>query len=121
MNSFITLIVSKKTSHLRELVVNQKIKSRPKRNTSSVRSANYQLLKPDDKKSHDKSARGYDDVNIKYHNSKSHGTVTKNLKSCIENLCKTEVSFIRSFTIMTVVIFSLHIFLLVFSVFVLES
>jgi len=44
MNSFITLIVDEKTSHLRELVVNQKTKKqRPKRNISTLRSSNNHL------------------------------------------------------------------------------
>jgi hypothetical protein len=46
MNSFITLIVDQKTSHLRELVVNQKTKrQRPKRNTSTLRSSNNHMPK----------------------------------------------------------------------------
>jgi len=46
MNSFITLIVDQKTSHLRELVVNQKTKrQRPKRNTSTLRSSNNHVPK----------------------------------------------------------------------------
>ncbi|XP_025202194.1 LOW QUALITY PROTEIN: uncharacterized protein LOC112599489 [Melanaphis sacchari] len=45
-NSFITLIVDKKTSHLRELVVNQKTKKqRPKRNIFTTRTNNNHLLK----------------------------------------------------------------------------
>ncbi|XP_026816464.1 uncharacterized protein LOC113555992 isoform X2 [Rhopalosiphum maidis] len=42
LNSFIILIVDQKTSHLRELVVNQKTKrQRPKRNTPTLRSNNH--------------------------------------------------------------------------------
>ncbi|CAH1731459.1 unnamed protein product [Aphis gossypii] len=44
MNSFVTLIVDEKTSHLRELVVNQKTKKqRPKKNISTLRSSNNHL------------------------------------------------------------------------------
>ncbi|XP_022169440.1 uncharacterized protein LOC111033146 isoform X1 [Myzus persicae] len=54
MNSLITLIVDEKTSHLRELVVNQKSKKqRPRRNYSSGRSGNNHLLKSSNFKSHD--------------------------------------------------------------------
>ncbi|CAH1731463.1 unnamed protein product [Aphis gossypii] len=46
MNSIITLIVGEKTSHLRELVINQKTKKqRPRRNISTLRSNNNHLLK----------------------------------------------------------------------------
>uniref|UniRef100_A0A2S2PA58 Tudor domain-containing protein 1 n=2 Tax=Schizaphis graminum TaxID=13262 RepID=A0A2S2PA58_SCHGA len=46
MNSFITLIVDQKTSHLRELVVNQKTKKqRPKRHISTPRSSNNHMPK----------------------------------------------------------------------------
>ncbi|KAE9528672.1 hypothetical protein AGLY_012247 [Aphis glycines] len=44
MNSFVTLIVDEKISHLRELVVNQKTKKqRPKKNISTLRSSNNHL------------------------------------------------------------------------------
>ncbi len=44
MNSTVTLIVGEKTSHLRELVVNQKTKNqRPRRNISTLRSSNNHL------------------------------------------------------------------------------
>jgi len=44
MNSLITLIVDEKTSHLRELVVNQKSKKqRPRRNNYSGRSGNNHM------------------------------------------------------------------------------
>lgn len=54
MSSFITLIVDEKTSHLRELVVNQKSKRyRPRRNNFSGRSGNNHLLKSANLKSRD--------------------------------------------------------------------
>lgn len=54
MSSFITLIVDEKTSHLRELVVNQKSKRcRPRRNNFSGRCGNNHLLKSANPKSRD--------------------------------------------------------------------
>jgi len=45
MNSFVTLIVDEKTSHLRKLVKNQKTKThRNKRNISALRSSNNHLM-----------------------------------------------------------------------------
>jgi len=54
MNSLVTLIVDEKTSHLRELVVNQKTKKqRPRRNNSSGRSGKNHMLKSSKFKSRD--------------------------------------------------------------------
>jgi len=54
MSSFITLIVDEKTSHFRELVVNQRSKrSRPRRNNSFGRSSNNHFLKSANFKSRD--------------------------------------------------------------------
>jgi len=54
MSSFITLIVGEKTTHLRELVVNQKPKrTRPRRNNSIGRSGNNHLLRSANFKSRD--------------------------------------------------------------------
>ncbi|XP_008185199.1 uncharacterized protein LOC100158689 [Acyrthosiphon pisum] len=84
MSSFITLIVDEKTSHLRELVVNQKSKRpRPRKNNSTGRSgSNNHLLKSANFKSrvynhnnykteystsrYDSSARGYEHRTSKY-------------------------------------------------------
>jgi len=60
MSSFITLIVDEKTSHLRELVVNQKSKRpRPRRNNSIGRSGNNHLLKSSNFKSRDYNHNNY--------------------------------------------------------------
>jgi len=171
MNSLITLIADEKTSHLRELVINQKSKrQRPRRNYSSGKSFDNHLLKSSNFKSrdynhishrtdyntsrykssilrnkyttprydnsahgyvynaprynysacgyeystsrYDYSARGYDHVKTKSY-SKPTGTVTPNLRSCIEDLCNTsgsEVSFIVLSLILTIIILLLHIF-----------
>jgi len=54
MNSLITLIVDEKTSHLRELVVNQKSKKpRLRKNNSSGRSGNNHMFKSSNFKSRD--------------------------------------------------------------------
>lgn len=125
MNSIITLIVGEKTSHLRELVVNQKTKKqRHRKNISTLRSSNNHSLKSANYKSrvnnhnnhrnestistkyeyntprYDTSARGYDHIKIKSVNSKPNGTVTTNLKSGVESLCNTsEVSFVYNINI----------------------
>lgn len=60
MSSFITLIVDKKTSHLRELVVNQKSKRpRLRRNNFVGRSGNNHLLKSSNFKSRDYNHNNY--------------------------------------------------------------
>lgn len=145
MSSFITLIVDKKTSHIRELVIKQKSKNqRPRRNISSERnghSNHNHSLKSDNFKSrsynynkrrtehsapkykystlrhdyattgYENSARGHDHVKIKCIDSKPIGTVTQNLRNCVENLCNTsEVSFIVLLTTLTIIIFLLYIF-----------
>lgn len=119
MSSFITLVVDEKTSHLRELVVNQKTKkSRPRRNNSFGRSGNNHLLKSANIKSrdynhnnhrteystprYDNNARRYEYSTPRYDYSArgyDHikiksintklGTVTPSLKSFIVNLCNT--------------------------------
>jgi len=130
MHSFITVIVDKKTSHLRELVVNQKTKKpRPKRYISSPRggsnrSANFNSRDYYNNNNHrneystpknDNSARGYNHIKFKSSSPKPCGTVTTELREYIENLLNTsEVSFMVLFTTIIVIIFIIKHFIIGF-------
>lgn len=116
MYSSIKLIVDEKTSHLRELIVNQKVnkkkrsKSYPRKNFSSA-SSKYNLSKWNVKSKYantnnyssynnntcafDPNARGYDYIRIKSADDpKPKGIVTNKLQKNIEHLCSSsQVNF----------------------------
>lgn len=93
MNSIVELIVGKKTSHLRELIVHQKINKYNKMRSISnhyngyesrfnTKACNYNAHK------YNYNARGYDSIKNKSLESwKTNGFVTDKLRNCIEDLC----------------------------------
>lgn len=116
MNSFVKLIVDEKTSHLRQLVVNQKANKKKKRyprkcypsvreNVVSNKSYNYGNSYNYENHTNEYCAsRGYDFVNNSpVHSSKKKGYVTNQLQKSIENLCKKEQVNIKLFFMSNVI------------------
>lgn len=93
MNSSIKVIVDKKTSHIRELVVNQKRSKKVSKRSHNAKKPNYPNFNSNSKNfnSHQHNnytTHGYDNIKHKSFNSRiSEGKVTVHLQKFIENQC----------------------------------